>query len=154
MASRNVWISIGIVIIVIVVVGGVAGYYYTQLVPPPAPTFSGDIYASDQNGRFGFGFSSSSITSPGPTLNLNVNQSVAVTFHNLGPSAHNWAIVQTKSTTAPVMFGAQVASAQNPIASGGTGSVTFTPNATGSYYYICQVSGHVDLGMWGNVVVS
>ncbi len=150
MASRNLWIGIGIVIIVIIVVGGVAAYYYTQMGSSPGPTFSGDIYAKD----FGFGFSSSSQTSPGPTLNLVLNQQVTVTFHNLGPSAHNWAIVQTKSTTAPVMFGAQVASAQNPIASGGAGSVTFTPNATGSYYYICQVSGHVDLGMWGSVVVS
>ncbi len=148
MASRNLWIGIGIVIIVVVIVGVVVAYYYTQMTPPPS--FSGDIYAKD----YGFGFSANSITSPGPTLNLQLNQAVTVTFHNLGPTAHNWAIVQTKSTNAPVMFSAQVASSQNPIASGGTGSVTFTPNATGTYYYICQVSGHVDLGMWGTVVVS
>ena len=48
----------------------------------------------------------------------------------------------------------QVQSASNPVAAGSTASVTFTVGSAGNYYYICQVDGHVALGMWGNVVVK
>ncbi len=149
MASRNMWIGVAIAIIVIVIVGSVVAYY-SYYMPPSTAAFSGAIYEKD----FAFGFSQNSLTSPGPTLQLTVNQSVTVTVYNQGPSSHNWAIVQNKSDAGAIMFGAQVGTVQNPIASGSSLSVTFTPNATGNYFYICQVPGHLDLGMYGNVVVT
>lgn len=130
-------------------VGGVVAYYYTQM-PPTTTAFSGDVFEKD----YAFGFSQNAFAMPGPTLNLRLNESVTVIVHNLGPTGHNWAIVQTKSDTAPVMFSAQAGTPQSPIASGGSVSVTFTPDTAGNYFYICQVPGHLDLGMWGNVVVS
>lgn len=69
---------------------------------------------------------------------------------------HNFAIVNTKTdgNTNLAFNGAQVASASNPVAPGGTGSCTFTLDKYGTYYYICQVDDHVSLGMWGTVTVT
>jgi hypothetical protein len=67
---------------------------------------------------------------------------------------HNFAIVNAKSSTATVLWSAQVGSLSNPVNQGSSGSVTFTVGSAGNYYYICQVDGHVALGMWGNVVVQ
>jgi nitrite reductase (NO-forming) len=68
--------------------------------------------------------------------------------------AHNWALVDAKSSTATVLFSAQIGSASSPVAAGQSQSVTFTPTTAGSYYYICQVDAHVSLGMWGTVTVN
>ena len=67
---------------------------------------------------------------------------------------HNFAIVDTKSSTGTVLWSAQVGSASNAVAAGSSKSVTFTVGNAGNYYYICQVDGHVALGMWGNVKVN
>jgi plastocyanin len=73
-----------------------------------------------------------------------------MTIHNVGTMQHNWAIVNAKSSTAAVLWGA-VAS---PINAGSSGQVTFKAGTAGSYFYICQVPGHVALGLWGTVTVN
>jgi uncharacterized cupredoxin-like copper-binding protein len=114
-----------------------------------------NIYAGEINSStYGFGNSATTITSPGPTLTFTAGETVTVTLHNAGTMDHNWAIVNSKSSTATVLWNAQVQSPSNPVAPGSTGSVTFTVGSAGNYYYICQVDGHVALGMWGNVVVQ
>ncbi len=69
---------------------------------------------------------------------------------------HNWALVtqKTSGNTNLAFSKAQVASASNPISSGGKGSANFVANKAGTYYYICQVDGHAALGMWGNFIVT
>ena len=79
---------------------------------------------------------------------------MTVNFHNAGTMSHDWALVDSKSSTANVQWSAQIGSASNPISPGGTGSVTFTVGSAGTYYYICQVDAHVALGMWGTVTVN
>ncbi len=169
--SNTSWyVAAAIIVIVIIVVGVVA--YEATLAPPtsPTPTPSGssspspsssggttniDIYAGEvSTSTYGFGNSASSINSPGPTLTFTAGEKVTVTFHNAGTMAHNWAIVDAKSSTANVLWSAQVGSAANPISAGGTATVTFTVGSAGSYFYICQVDAHVALGMWGTVTVS
>ncbi|MFB3888012.1 MAG: plastocyanin/azurin family copper-binding protein [Candidatus Bathyarchaeia archaeon] len=153
-----------VVVIVIIVVGIVA---YTQLTPTPVPsasppptstgsTITVTLYGGEASGGgFGFGTTSTTITSPGPALTFKVGDKVTVDFHNASPSVpHNWAMVDAKATTANVVFGAQIQSGSNPLSPGGSGSVTFTVAQAGSYYYICQVPGHVGLGMWGTVTVN
>jgi plastocyanin len=117
-----------------------------------------DLYAGEvSSSSYGFGNSASSITSnPGPTLTLTSGQSYTVILHNVSTQgqSHNWAILDTKSSTGAIQWSANIGSASNPVSPGSTGSVTFTAGNPGSYYYVCQVDGHVALGMWGNVVVQ
>ena len=91
---------------------------------------------------------------PGPALTFTSGEQVTVTLHNAGTMPHNFAIVNAKSSTATVLWSAQINSASNGVAPGSSSSVTFTVGDAGSYYYICQVDGHVALGMWGNVTVN
>ncbi|HUK85846.1 MAG TPA: sulfocyanin-like copper-binding protein [Candidatus Acidoferrum sp.] len=114
-----------------------------------------DLYAGEINSsQYGFGDSASSISTPGPTLTLTAGDTVTVTLHNAGTMSHNFAIVNAKSSTATVLWNAQIDSASNGVPAGSQASVTFTVGAAGNYFYICQVDGHVALGMWGNVVVQ
>ena len=113
------------------------------------------LYAGEiNNSQYGFGNSSTTITSPGPTLTFNSGQTVTVTLHNSGRNPHNFAIVSTKSSTGTVLWSSAIQSTSNPVSPGSSASVTFTVGEPGNYYYICQVDGHVTLGMWGNVVVQ
>jgi uncharacterized cupredoxin-like copper-binding protein len=113
------------------------------------------LYAGEINsGQYGFGNSTTTLTSPGPTLTFNSGQTVTVTLHNSGQNPHNFAIVSTKSSTGTVLWSSAIQSVNNPVSPGSSGSVTFTVGDPGNYYYICQVDGHVALGMWGNVVVQ
>ena len=159
MASRNVWIVVAVIIIIVVV--GSVGYYWWILQSQPGTTktptsvtlYEGDVQtAGGLQGQFGL--TSNSLTSPGPTLNFTLNEYVKVTVYNLGPLPHNWAIVSSKSDVTSVLFNAQIQSASNPITPQSSGSVTFTVNQAGNFFYVCQVPGNVDLGMWGNVAVT
>ena len=113
------------------------------------------LYAKEiTSSQYGFGDAASSVSSPGPTLTLTSGDSVTVTLHNAGTMSHNFAIVNAKSSTASVLWSAQVDSPSNGVPADQSASVTFTVGDAGNYYYICQVDGHVALGMWGNVVVQ
>jgi uncharacterized cupredoxin-like copper-binding protein len=150
-SKTGLYIGIAIVVIIIIVVGVVIALY---MKPSPSNSTQLTLYAGEVNSaQYGFGNSASAITSPGPTLNLKVGQSYTVTVTNAGTMPHAWEITSLKETGSNVLFGAQI----QPIsylAPGASGSVTFTPNQAGNFYYICPVPGHVALGMWGNVVVT
>jgi plastocyanin len=120
--------------------------------PSPSPTPSGTpltLYADS----YGFGTSADNILSnPGPTLQLQVGQTYTMTVHNVASIPHSWEIAATKAVGTP-MFGAGI-NVNNYIQSGQSGSVTFTPDQAGSFYYVCTVPGHINLGMWGNVEIT
>jgi plastocyanin len=120
--------------------------------PSPSPTPSGTpltLYADS----YGFGTSADNILSnPGPTLQLQVGQTYTMTVHNVASISHSWEIVATKAVGTP-MFGAGI-NVNNYIQPGQSGSVTFTPDQAGSFYYVCTVPGHINLGMWGNVEIT
>jgi len=121
----------------------------------PKPNVSITLYAGEVSPTlFGFGNSATSITSPGPTLNFTVGDVVNMTVFNAGTMPHNWALVASNDTSGKVLFGAQIDSGQVPIPVNESASVVFKVTKTGNYYYICQVAGHVQLGMWGNVVMK
>ena len=114
-----------------------------------------NLYAGEKTtNSYGFGNSASSISSPGPTLTFTSGEVVTVTLHNAGSMPHNFAIVDAKSSTATVLWNAQIGSSSNGVNAESTGSTQFTVGNAGNYYYICQVDGHVALGMWGNVHVN
>ncbi len=143
----------GLVAVVIVVVIVVSVYYYTTTMAPqtgsgtPLTLYVGEITATS----YGFGNTSGGLTSnPGPAIVLTAGQTYTLTLHNVGTMQHNWAIVDAKATGANVLWNAVV----QPINAGASGQVTFTAGSAGSYFYICQVPGHVNLGLWGTVTVN
>ena len=105
------------------------------------------------SGTYGYGNSANDIVSPGPTLNLQVGTTYTMTVNNVGNIPHSWEIVSTKAVSDSPLFGAGI-DISNYISPGSSGTVTFTPDQTGNFYYVCTVPGHITLGMWGNVVVS
>jgi plastocyanin len=153
---RKRWLLIGsvalaaLVILAVAVFPGVSTTPKTQTPNVSIVLYEGKISASS----YGFGYSPTSLVSPGPTLTFKVGDVVNVTVTNVGQLPHNWALVSSNQTSAPVQFGAQIQSASNPLQHGQTGSVVFTVTKAGAFYYICQVPGHVELGMYGQVVVN
>jgi len=141
-----------IAVIVIVVVA--AAVIVLLMNPPggqgtPLTLYAGEVSSS----VYGFGNTSDSIVSPAPTLTLKQGTTYTMTVHNVGVMPHAWEITNQKATGSTVLFNARIASTSY-LAPGASGSVTFTPNQTGSFFYICPVPGHVDLGMWGVVTVN
>jgi uncharacterized cupredoxin-like copper-binding protein len=99
---------------------------------------------------YGFGYTADNITSPGPTLTLHDGDTVTVTLHNVDKTlSHSFAVTTGKSDSATVLFNSET-NLGTFVAPGATATVTFTvTDNVGSYYYMCEVPGHVDLGMWG-----
>jgi plastocyanin len=132
----------------------------TSASPGPSPSGTGTaltLYAgavTSGSGTYGFGDSASNIVSPGPTLNLKIGTTYTITVYNVATNmVHSWEIVSTKEVSNTPLFGAGIG-VTNFINPGSSGSVTFTPDQAGNFYYVCTVPGHISLGMWGNVVVT
>ena len=159
MAHKIAWYAIiTAVVLIAVVIGANLTYHYFGS-GANGGAGSGDLSGSNidiYSAEYGFGSTASNIRSPGPTISLTSGQTVSVTLHNVGKTPHNWAIVKDKTdgSTNLGFSGAQIASASNPLAAGATKSINFTVGSPGNYYYICQVDGHVSLGMWGTVTVQ
>ncbi len=151
------WYIAAVVIIIIVIAVGVY-LYEMSLSPSPGggggtPTamtlYEGEVSTT----QYGFGTSASSLASPGPTLTFTEGQSYTMTVYNVGAITHSWAIASSNTGTPSPLFNSEI----NPgayISPGQSGSVTFTPNQSGNFYYVCPVPGHSDLGMWGPVVIN
>jgi uncharacterized cupredoxin-like copper-binding protein len=156
------------IVVIIIVVGAIAYALSSSATnPSPTPTPSSTPTASPTPtpsstptatpltlyvGSYGFGDSADNIISPGPTLHLSVGQTYTMTVHNVASIPHSWEIVAAKAVGTP-MFGAGI-DVSNYIPAGQSGSVTFTPDQSGNFYYVCTVPGHIALGMWGNVEIS
>lgn len=153
--SMTMWYVVAAIVIIVVIVAGVV-LYEQSLAPSNGGTtpIAMTLYAGEVNSTAnGFGNSASSLASPGPTLTFKVGQSYTMTVNNVGTMPHSWTIADQKSSSATVLFSSEINLGAD-ISPGQSGSVTFTPNQSGNFYYICPVPGHVTLGMWGNVVVN
>ncbi|HTY75121.1 MAG TPA: cupredoxin domain-containing protein [Candidatus Nanoarchaeia archaeon] len=147
------WLAGGFAAIALLVI--LAGALFAGVGSPPKPNVSVTLYAGEiSSSVYGFGNASTSLTSPGPTLTFKVGDVVNLTLVNAGMMPHDWAIVETNETSGSVLFGAQVASANLPVETNQSESVVFTVGQAGSFVYICQIPGHLQVGMWGNVVVN
>lgn len=114
------------------------------------------MYAGEvSSGAYGFGNTASSITSPGPTLTLVEGTTYTMTVYNVSHMSmlHSWEITTSEAASTSPLWGAGI-DLTNYIPVGGSGSVTFTPTQTGTFYYVCSFPGHIALGMWGKVVVQ
>jgi FtsP/CotA-like multicopper oxidase with cupredoxin domain len=119
------------------------------------PTVNITLFAGEiSNNKFGFGTARNNITSPGPTIRCNISDVVSVTVINVGTMPHAFAVTSTPKSGAAVLFDAAIGSASNPLQPGEQGTVIFAPGNAGSFYYICPVPGHAELGMYGSVIVT
>ncbi len=113
------------------------------------------LYAGEPSATtFAFGLRPDNLTSPGPTLTFRVSDTVNVTIIDVGKVSHAFAVTDAPHTNGKTLFGAAIASASMPLNPGEKGTVVFKAASSGSYYYICPVPGHPELGMWGKVVVN
>ncbi len=121
----------------------------------PAPSVKVTLYAGEiSTTEYGFGNSPTTITSPGPTLAFKVGDIVNLTVVNMGKMPHNWALTTTNQISASVLFGARIATGEVPIPPNQIMSTVFTVSKAGNFLYLCEVSGHLQLGMWGKVVIT
>lgn len=152
---RQRWLLKGSAALVVVVILGVAVLPGLNTSATQKPNVNITLYEGEISSTlYGFGYNSSDLNSPGPTLTFNVSNVVNMTVTDVGQLPHNWAIVNSVQAPTSVLFNAQIKSASNPLESGESGSVIFTVNQGGKFYYVCQVAGHADAGMWGDVVVN
>ena len=166
MSSRGVWYGIAAVVIIAIAGYGLYAYFTapTSTTTPPPPSGNGGGNVNTQNitlfggevsaSVYGWGLTKSTLKSPGPTLNLTVGTPVHISMTVVGSIPHAFAIYSTNSVSSSVLFNSEIGTASNPLISGETKSVTFTPTEAGTFYYICPVPGHSDLGMWGEVKVT
>ncbi len=103
---------------------------------------------------YGFGLSEDKITSPGPDIRVKVGTKVQINFKNVGKIPHNFVIASEKRFDAEPLWDVEIGTITKPIGAGEEGSVTFIPNRSGEFYYICTIPGHIELGMYGKVIVE
>lgn len=108
----------------------------------------------------GFAFEGDDVVSPGPTIRVRVAEPVTITFENVHGQyfgeniiPHNLVVTATKDERAKPLWQAAIGETDH-VDVGERGSVTFTPDAPGSYFYVCTVTGHIARGMWGRLVVE
>ncbi|MEM2112853.1 MAG: plastocyanin/azurin family copper-binding protein [Candidatus Nitrosocaldus sp.] len=89
-----------------------------------------------------------------PDIEVYVGDSITINVRNDGVMPHSFGIVTDPSNVNSVVFNASVGSATQFLLANQEGSVTFTPDKPGEYYYICLVAGHADLGMKGKFIVK
>jgi nitrite reductase (NO-forming) len=99
----------------------------------------------------GYAVEGEEVTSPGPTLRLQAGKEVTITVENRSSFAHDFRLVAEKTSDAEPLWDAATAY----LRVGKRGSLAFTPDRAGEFFYICALRGHLTLhGMWGQVVVE
>jgi len=103
-----------------------------------------------------YAFNTVSLSDPNhnPTINANVGDKLVFDVKNSGKSFHAFAITDSASGPGPAMDGTTIGTADDPMKPGASGEVTFVPPKAGTYYYICAVPGHRELGMEGKIIVT
>ena len=112
----------------------------------------------------GYAAEGEEISSPGPTIRVRKGETVTITFENAHyfdgepfPEKHNFAVVTDKDVPVHEMeplWGAHVGGFGDArLKPGERGSVTFTPDTTGTFYYVCAVWDHIQHGMLGLFIV-
>jgi uncharacterized cupredoxin-like copper-binding protein len=149
------WLSSGFAALIILLILAFALYVGVGLTSALAATMSVTLYADEISASsYGFAYTANAITSPGPPLTFKLGDIVNFTLVNNGDMPRNWALTDSNQTDASVLFNAQIGSDTNPHQTNQTGNVVFTVAKAGDFFYICQVPGHVQLGIWGKVTVT
>jgi|TARA_B100001750_G_C15471592_1_gene580104 uncharacterized cupredoxin-like copper-binding protein len=113
-----------------------------------------NLFGGEFDGKYGFGLSNDSLSSPGPTIYLNTDQKVVLKFTNTGDIPHTFRVINNLNSTEQVLFGAFIGESLNPINPNNHSKVNFVIDEVGSFFYICNIPGHLDLGMFGELIIK
>ncbi|HSB57745.1 MAG TPA: plastocyanin/azurin family copper-binding protein [Nitrosopumilaceae archaeon] len=95
-----------------------------------------------------------------PEIQANVGDKIIFDVTNGGKSFHAFGVVPTPEDVEnqeeihTPLPGTAIRDPNNPLKPGEGGQSTFVPTKAGTYYYICTVPGHRELGMEGKIVVG
>jgi nitrite reductase (NO-forming) len=103
-----------------------------------------------------YAFNTVSLSDPNhnPTVNATVGDELVFDVKNSGKSFHAFAITDSATGPGPAIDGTTIGTADNPMKPGASGQVKFVAPKAGTYYYICAVPGHRELGMEGKIIVT
>ena len=89
-----------------------------------------------------------------PEFKVKSGDEVTFSTVNVGKSFHAFGIASDPENFNNILWDSAIASPNNPLKPGESGSVTFVAGAPGTYYYICTVPGHALQGMQGSFIVE
>ena len=89
-----------------------------------------------------------------PTINAKVGDRIIFNILNAGKSFHSFGVTLNDEGLGGILSGTDVAAANNPLKPGEGGTSEFIPGDPGTYYYICTVPGHREMGMVGTIIVE
>lgn len=89
-----------------------------------------------------------------PDIQASVGDRIEFLIANNGKSFHAFGVTAAEEGFEGVIPGTEVHTANNPLKPGQTGESAFVPSKEGTYYYICTVPGHREMGMVGKIVVG
>ena len=89
-----------------------------------------------------------------PTINVNVGDKIIFNVENGGKGFHSFGVTADAEGFSGIIPGTEVASAASPLKAGDSGTSEFVAGEEGTFYYICTVPGHRDLGMVGEIIVG
>jgi len=89
-----------------------------------------------------------------PTINAKVGDRIIFDVINAGKSFHSFGVTLNDEGFGGILSGTDVATANAPLKPGEGGTSEFIPGEPGTYYYICTVPGHRDMGMVGTIIVE
>ena len=89
-----------------------------------------------------------------PTINVTVGDRIIFNVLNAGKSFHSFGVTLDDEGFGGILGGTSVASPNSPLKPGESGTSEFIPSEPGTYYYICTVPGHREMGMVGTIIVE
>jgi nitrite reductase (NO-forming) len=89
-----------------------------------------------------------------PTIEASVGDKIDFEVTNNGVSFHAFGVTKAESGFEGVVSGSAIGSMNSPLKAGQSGSASFVPSEEGTFYYICTIPGHRDLGMVGEIKVG
>ena len=89
-----------------------------------------------------------------PTINAAVGDKIIFNVTNQDGGFHAFGVTADEEGFSGIIPGSEVATAAAPLKQGETESSEFIPAEEGTYYYICTVPGHRELGMVGEIIVG
>jgi nitrite reductase (NO-forming) len=89
-----------------------------------------------------------------PEIHASVGDKIEFVVKNGGKSFHAFGVTEAEEGFEGVISGTEIASANNPLKPGEGGESHFVPSKEGTYYYICTVPGHREMGMVGKIIVG
>jgi len=89
-----------------------------------------------------------------PEINASVGDRIEFIVANKGKSFHSFGVTAAEEGFEGIIPGTEINTANNPMKPGESGESAFVPSKEGTYYYICTVPGHREMGMVGKITVG